>query len=118
MVVVEAVGAPPYKPPPQKPRVRHPAGCSSVTGGGVSTLQTAPSEGWGAAPGGTHAWWLREDGHGGAVALHHGGRLLFQDGEDDGGGVLFVVVEAFGGFLEIARGGFEYVDEFLGVAVC
>ena len=43
---------------------------------------------------------------------------LFQNGKDYGGGVLFCVVEAFGGFLEIARGGFEYVDEFLGVAVC
>ena len=41
----------------------------------------------------------------------------FQDGEDDGGGVLFGVVDAFGGLLEVGWGGFHYVDEFLGVAV-
>ena len=41
----------------------------------------------------------------------------FQDGEDDGGGVLFGVVDALGGFLEVGGGGFHDVDEFLGVAV-
>ena len=43
--------------------------------------------------------------------------FLFQNGKDDGGGVLLGVVDAFGGFLEVSGGGFQDVDEFLGVTV-